>query len=163
MKVALPDGSIAHIEYVGNVAPKVEVQPVDRQEVAFADPFFADAMMQFVDFARIQAAMDQQMHAMMQMAAQAEHVTASGAPGQVLVSGNLPVGTTVHYTYVSSTNGKNSCTQTVEWRSDGSGQQPQVTRASSGDCAAVKQGEGDKPVQVSAPQPQPAPAKGNVI
>ena len=75
----------------------------------------------------------------------------SGSAGHVVVTGNMPAGSSYSYTMVSSSDGKASCTQTVEWRSDGSGKAPQVTRASSGDCGTAKAGEGDQVVPVSAP------------
>jgi hypothetical protein len=68
----------------------------------------------------------------------------------------MPQGSSYSYTMVSPSNGQGSCTQTIEWRSDGAGKEPQVTRASSGDCGAARSGEGDKPVPVSVAQ-KPAP------
>lgn len=70
----------------------------------------------------------------------------------VTVSGNLPAGT--HFTYISSTTDANGCTQTVEYRSDGSSQQPKVTRTSAGSCDKAKS---DAPVPASAAKwPEPA-------
>ena len=63
LNVALPDGSIAHIHYVGDVAPQVVMAPsADPLPVAFvaADPF---AM-----FDQISYAMDRQMDAMLRQA-----------------------------------------------------------------------------------------------
>jgi hypothetical protein len=149
MSVDLPDGSVAQIQYVGDVAPKVSVVPVAAEDAAYADPFAAmDA-----DFARVSAMMEQQQEDMMrQVALMQRDAATSGQPGQFVVTGNLPAGTSYHYTMVSTSGGNGTCTQSVEWRSDGSGKQPQVMRTSSGDCGAVKSGEGDKPVPVSAPQ-----------
>jgi hypothetical protein len=39
MNVALPDGSVAQIDYTGDVAPRISVQPVDAIPVAFVNPF----------------------------------------------------------------------------------------------------------------------------
>jgi hypothetical protein len=91
-----------------------------------------------------------------QVAAMQRQASASGAPGQFVVTGNLPAGSSYSYTVVSSSNGHATCTRSVEYRSNGADAQPRITRASSGDCGAVKGGEGDKPVLVSAPQ-QPVP------
>lgn len=145
MKVDLPDGSVARITYAGDVAPKVAIDPIEARRVVAYDPFAA--------MEREMAVM-QQRHAQMmrQVAEMQQAAAASGAqaqPGQVLVSGNLPAGSSYSYTVVSSSNGGSGCTQTVEWRSDGSSAQPKVTRASSGDCDAVRMN--DKPVPVSAP------------
>jgi len=145
MQVSLPDGSVARITYAGDVAPKVAVEPVDAQAAAYVDPFAAMER----DMALVQ-----QRHAevMRQIAAMQQQAAAQAQSGQVVVTGNMPAGSSYSYSMVSSSNGNGSCTQTVEWRSDGSGKQPQVTRASSGDCGAVKGGEGDKPVPASAPR-----------
>jgi hypothetical protein len=153
MQVSLPDGSTAQITYAGDVAPKVSFEPVDAQLAAFVDPFVA--------MEREMALMEQRHAAMMREVAAMQR-QAAAQPGQFVVTGNMPRGTSYSYTMVSSSTGNGTCTQTVEWRSDGSGKQPQVTRASSGDCGAVKSGEGDKPVLVSAPA-KPAPVDPRTI
>jgi hypothetical protein len=151
MRVALPDGSVAHVEYAGDVAPTVNVEPAGT--MAAADPF--------ADMDAVFAAMQQQSLAMMQRAAQMERQAASGAaPGQITVSSNLPAGS-YHYSFVSTTTSGNGCTQTVEYRSDGSRDQPQVTRASSGDCDSV--GRGEAIVPAAATQPQAGTADGRTI
>jgi hypothetical protein len=105
------------------------------------------------DFARVSAMMEaERQQAMQQVAAMQQQAAAGAQPGKVFVAGTMPTGSSYSYTVVSSSNGQGSCTQSVEWRSDGAGKEPQVTRASSGDCGAAKSGEGDKPVPVSAPQ-----------
>jgi hypothetical protein len=143
LNVAMPDGSVARIEYVGDVAPKVTVQPIPLNEAAFADPFRA-MMPAFADLDRISATMDQQAQAMMQRAAAMQAAAANGAqpdkvPGMVTVSSNLPAGS-YHYEFVSTTTGNGGCTQSVSWSSDGSGAQPKMTRASTGDCGPAKNG-----------------------
>jgi hypothetical protein len=148
MQVSLPDGSIANITYVGDVAPKVAIEPVDVQ-AAYADPFAAMER----DFARVSAMMEaQHRQAMEQIAAMQQQAAVSAQPGKVFIAGTMPRGSSYSYTMVSSSNGQGSCTQTVEWRSDGAGKEPQVRRASSGDCGAAKSGEGDKPVPASVSQ-----------
>jgi hypothetical protein len=144
MNVALPDGSVAQIEYTGDVAPKVSVQPLDAIPVAFVDPF--------AELDRVAAYMEAQHAAMMQQVAQLERAAAqSGAPGQMTLVGNLPAG--AHYTFVSSTTDASGCTQTVEYSSDGSGAQPQVTRTSAGSCDKAVS---DAPVTASTvKQPEP--------
>jgi hypothetical protein len=140
MNVAMPDGSVARIEYIGDVAPKVTIQPVAPQQAAFAGPFGA-TMPAFADLDRVSAMMDQQVHAMMQRAEamQVAAASAGGQPGMVTVSSNLPKGS-YHYEFVSTTSGNGGCTQTVSWSSDGSGAQPKMTRASTGDCGSAKSG-----------------------
>jgi hypothetical protein len=158
MSVDLPDGSVAHITYAGDVAPKVAIDAANAQDqqdgpddAVANDPFAAMDQ----DFARVSAMMAHQQQQMTQQVAAMQHQGA-GQPGQVVITGNMPAGSSYSYTMVSSSNGKASCSQSVEYRSNGDGKAPMVTRASSGDCGAVKGGEGDKPVPVSAPQ-QPAP------
>lgn len=149
MTVALPDGSVAHIQYAGDVAPRVTVEPIAALPIAFAAPF--------AEFDRISAMMEAQHRAMMQQVAQMEQAAArasAGAPGQVTLVGDLPAGT--HFTYVSSTTDANGCTRTVRYSSDGSSQQPKVTKTSAGSCDAARPDKA--PIPVSAPAaPAPAP------
>ncbi len=157
MKVNLPDGAVAQIHYTGDVAPKVEVVSGPAAQRLMAVPVGLDDDAFFAPFARmdmIMAQMEQQHQAMMQQIAQMNEAAATasdGAPAHLVAMGQLPQGATVHYSFYSSTSGKNGCTQTVEWRSDGSGKQPQVTRASSGDCDAVKPSDKPSPAAVTAP------------
>ncbi|OCC22771.1 hypothetical protein MB02_15290 [Croceicoccus estronivorus] len=166
MKVDLPDGGVARIHYTGDVAPKVEFVPAKAGVPAFALPVAFSSLDDeafFAPFARmdqIMAQMEQRHRAMMQMVAQMDSqaskargkAAANGtAPVGFVTTGTLPAGTTMHYSFYSSTNGKNGCTQTVEWRSDGSSKQPQVTRASSGDCDSVKPSTTPKPAAAAKP------------
>jgi hypothetical protein len=144
MQVSLPDGSIASITYTGNVAPRVAIEPADAQ-AAHADPF---AVMER-DFARVSAMMEAQDQRAMQEIAAMQQQTVSAKPAKDSIAGTMPRGSSYSYMMVSSSNGQGSCTQTVEWRSDGASEEPKVTRASSGDCGSAKDGEGDKPVPVS--------------
>jgi hypothetical protein len=151
MTVALPDGSVAHIQYAGDVAPKVSLQPIDAVPVAFVDPF--------AEFDRIAAVMEAQHQLMMRQVAQMQQAAAqagSGAPGQVTLVGDLPAGT--HFTYVSSTTDANGCTRTVEYSSDGSSQQPKVTKTSAGSCDAAPRDSA--PTAASAPAPAAPAAEG---
>jgi hypothetical protein len=142
MNVDLPDGSVAQIEYAGDVAPKVAVAPV-----AYADPF--------LQLDRVAAYMEAQHQAMMQQFAAMEQTAAragTAQPGQMTLTGNLPAGS--HFTYVSSTTDGRGCTQTVEYSSDGSSAQPKVTRTSAGSCDKATN---DAPVAASAtkaPEPE---------
>ncbi|MDD3799679.1 MAG: hypothetical protein PHE36_10955 [Novosphingobium sp.] len=150
MKVDLPDGSVAQIHYTGDVAPKVEVVPAAADDAvlafpaAFAGPDEAAFFAPFARMDRIMAQMEQRHRAMLrqvaQMDAQAQNAAANGAaaPAGLVMAGTLPAGTSVHYSFYSSSNGKDGCTRTVEWRSDGSDKQPQITRTSSGDCDSAK-------------------------
>jgi hypothetical protein len=131
MNVALPDGSVAHIQYVGDVAPRVMVRPVEAVPIAFVDPF--------AQMDQVFAAMEAQHRAMMQQVAemqQAAAQAAAGSPDGFTLTGNLPAGT--QFTYVSTTTDANGCTRTVEYSSDGGSQQPKVTKTSAGSCDAAQ-------------------------
>lgn len=132
MNVAMPDGSIAKVRYVGDTPPVVRIVPVRAvplMPVAMIDPGFA-AM------DRMMAAMDAHADAMMRQAAMMAAMPATNAPLQYADMQKLPAGT-VSYSYVSTTS-SNGCTQTVRTTSDGSGGQPQVIRTSAGTCDGAK-------------------------
>jgi len=140
LNVDLPDGSVAQIEYAGDVAPKVAVAPAEAVPVAYADPF--------LQLDRVAAYLEAQHQAMMQQFAAMEQTAArasAGQPGQMTLTGSLPAGS--HFTYVSSTTDGRGCTQTVEYSSDGSSAQPKVTRTSAGSCDKATR---DAPVAASA-------------
>ena len=147
MEVALPDGSTAQIEYAGDVAPTVTVEPVDAQALAAFDPFAELDRIALEMQARHQAMM-QQMAALQQAAAQG----AAAGPGLVTLVGNLPAG--AHYSYYSSTTDAHGCTQTVQYISDGGGAEPKVTRASAGNCDAAAGEAASTPAAAPAPEPR---------
>lgn len=151
MKVALPDGSVARINYVGDHAPQVRIVPVATRQmvpVAMVDPGFAD-----ID--RMFAAMDAQADAMMQQAAAMSRMPAMpAAPLQHADMQKLPAGM-VSYSYVSTTS-SNGCTQTVRMTSNGSADaQPKVIRTSAGKCDGAKM---QPAVTDAKAAPKPAPA-----
>ncbi len=150
VQVAMPDGGVARIAYSGDVPPSVTFVPA-MQDTAAADPFAEMELMQ--------ARMAQQHARMMQQVAEMQRQAAAAStaqPGQVVVSGTLPAGSAYSYTVVtsSSANGQ-SCTRTVEYRTDGSSAEPRVTHANSGDCDAVKPNA--KPVPAAAPKAEDKP------
>jgi hypothetical protein len=133
MNVALPDGSVARVEYVGNIPPKVTVVPA---------PLAGDAWMSglpsFSGFDRMFEQMDRQMRQIEQMARQP--VSTQGmAPGMNVASyGNLPAGAD-SVSVVSVSNGAATCTRTTEVVAQGSGKPPKVTTNVSGNCGAAAQ------------------------
>ncbi len=161
MQVRLPDGEIVQVNYVGDVAPRVVMQPVADQ--AAQDPLQAIGFPGFGAMDRIFADMERQQAAMMQQVAAMEHEAAThGATGgpALVATGQQPANG-VNWSYVSSTTSSNGCTQTVEWHSGGpvakgaEAAQPQVIRTSSGNCdKAVK----DTPVHEAAEVKQQATA-----
>lgn len=159
MNVALPDGSIAQISYEGTVAPRVAILPVEAEA---NDPFAQIERMSAMMRARHEAMM-RQVAEMQQRAQQqvrvAQQDRAGGQPGQIVVSTNAPAGS---YSFTSvTTTSAGGCTETVQYRSDGSGAEPKVTRASSGDCSAVTKNA--PPVPASAAAQKAAPSVPAVI
>ena len=122
MTVPLPDGSTARIDYVGDVAPKVSINPAPMS-VAFPS---------FGMFGRSMVDMQRQVDAMIRQAN--EMASHSGAPGMnVAAYGNAPEGTS-SVTVVSTSNGSKTCTRTTEVTSQGAGKPPKVVTNVSGDC-----------------------------
>jgi hypothetical protein len=162
MLVALPDGSVQHIRYQGEVAPRVlivrDAAPVDLFSAAFGPGSV------FAEMERMSAAMEAHSMAMMRQAAlmQAQMPAADGAgdaKGVVMTNAaGQPVGV-MHYSYVSSTTGADGCTRTVRVSSDGgTADQPRVIRTSAGSCGSDQLAPGAKPVTpTTAPAARPAP------
>jgi hypothetical protein len=134
MAVALPDGSVARIEYQGAVAPKVRIDPsapaLRIVPIRLADPFDA-APFAMID--RIMADMDRQAAAMTAAALQPIPADKAGRP-DLAAFGNLPAGT-VSYRFVSTSDGNRVCSRSWQVTSQGPQQAPKLISASSGDCA----------------------------
>ncbi|MFT4027632.1 MAG: hypothetical protein QM676_12635 [Novosphingobium sp.] len=158
MNVALPDGSVAQIQYEGNVAPRVAILPQ-----AASDPFAEMDRMQAEMQARHQAIMAQvaEMQARTQAQVQQQLAAAqqgsAGVPGRIVVSTDAPAGS-YSFVSVSTTTSGNGCTQTIETRSDGTGAEPKVTRTSAGDCSAVQKDAAPAPAP-KAPAVSPTQAR----
>lgn len=134
MLVALPDGSVQHIRYQGEIAPQVvfvrQAAPVSLIEAAFgpASPF--------AEMERISAAMNAQAEAMMRQAMMqprpaGQGVVMTNAQGEPVV--------VMHYSYVSTTTSADGCTRTISYSSDGAtAGQPKLIQTSSGSCASAR-------------------------
>jgi len=147
MKIAMPDGSIAKIEYQGDVAPKVAVapQPFGLAEmslpVAVFDPFVLASLgsdqtswAPFAELDRMTAQIDRDMRAVIdQASAMQAQMAAPTGKLDMAAFGKMPAGT-VHYSFVSTSTGKGSCGQSVQITSYGGNAEPKVVRTSSGDC-----------------------------
>ena len=138
LNVALPDGSVAHVAYEGDVAPKVMIDDSGFAPVAFDDSSDASP---FAMFDRIAAEMDQQMAGMLRQAdaLRMQAPTAADGKPDLAAFGNLPAGV-VSYSYVSTSNGATSCTQSWQVTSQGPNLKPQVVSNSSGDCGSATRG-----------------------
>lgn len=136
MTVPLPDGSVARVEYVGNVAPKVTVEPrpiADGGRAWVARlPAFAGIDRMIQEMNRRTAEMVRQARDMARQPAGA----GAGAGPHVVSYGNLPAGQS-STTVVSVSNGGGTCTRTTEVVSQGPGRPPKVTTNVSGQCVST--------------------------
>lgn len=127
LNVSLPDGSVAHVEYVGDIAPKVRVTPGPLA------PGFAP----FGMFDRSMFDMDRQVEAVMRQVDAMTKQTLAVAPGLNVASfGNAPAGAT-SVTIVSTTKDGKTCTRATEVTAQGAGKPPKVDTKISGECGAV--------------------------
>jgi len=135
MKVDLPDGSVARIEYKGAVAPKVtfgspsSTRPVSLVGAVDTSPFET--------FDRIAADMERQTAAMVHEVG-ALQATPSLSDGKVDLAafGKLPPGT-MHYQFVSISDGRRTCDRRIDVTAYGPEQKPRIVSTSSGDCKAL--------------------------
>jgi hypothetical protein len=134
MNVALPDGSTARVEYVGEMAPKVTVTP--RSMAAMRDPW-AMAFPPFAGFDRMFEQVQRQSQEMVRQAQQMSRQPAGAAP-YIASFGNVPAGGT-STTVVSVSNGASTCTRTTEVVSQGAGKPPKVISNVSGQCSGGSQ------------------------
>lgn len=124
LNVPLPDGSVAHVEYVGSVPPKVTVSP--------AGPAF----MPFGMLDRSAFDMQREMDAMMQQISSMARAPMAGATGlNVAAYGNAPAGSS-SVTIATTSNGSRTCTRRTEVVSQGPGKAPKVTSSLTGDCGS---------------------------
>lgn len=134
MNVPLPDGSVARVEYVGNVPPKVTVEPRPIADIAAAP--WAMPFPSFAGFDRMIREMNRRTEEMIRQAQEmARQPAVPGAAPVIAAYGNLPAGQT-STTVVSVSNGGATCTRTTEVVSQGPGKPPKVTTSVSGQCAA---------------------------
>jgi len=134
MNVPLPDGSVARVEYVGDVAPKVTVAP--RPMAAMGD--WGPQAMPFPSFAgfdRMIEQMQRQSQEMMRRAQEMSRHPGVAAP-YIASYGDLPAGQTSTTVVTISNNGR-TCTRSTEVVSQGPGKAPKVTSSVSGQCGAA--------------------------
>ena len=133
MKVGLPGGAVARIEYEGDVAPKVIV----AQAAVPVDLFDAVDTAPSAVFDRIAASISRDMDAMVHEIGAFEPMPPS-ADGKIDLAAlaTLPAGT-VHYQFVSTSDGSDTCSRSVEVRSFGPDHKPKIVSNSSGNCAST--------------------------
>lgn len=169
LTIWLPGGGSETITYTGDVAPKVSFAPSDLAPVSFWSPEAFDAMAfdQAMPIDHIAAAVDADMASMMHQADAMMAMPIMVLPFNGVTEANLnamPPGSQ-SYSVVSTMNGNNVCTRSVQITEGGHGK-PQVVRHSSGDCAAMpdssvlfhREAHGDNDLmKVRSTVPQTAP------
>jgi hypothetical protein len=154
MKVGLPDGSVARIEYVGDVAPRVTVAPASGAvPIALFNAFDTAP---FAAFDRIAASMDRDMDAMVhEIGALQPPLMPDAGKLDLAAFSKLPPGT-VSYRFVSTSNGNDMCNRSVEVTSYGPDQKPKVVSSSSGDCTSTNRAP--TPTRLDSPAGPAVPA-----
>lgn len=132
INVALPDGSLARVEYVGDVAPRVSVAPASP---AAWSGFAAPVGLPLAGFDDMFARMDLEMAATMRQIDQlARQPLAAGATGVNLAAyGNVPAGTSSYSVVTVSENGR-QCSRSTQVIGQGAGKAPKILSKVSGDC-----------------------------
>ena len=131
MDVSLPDGGVAHIEYVGDIAPKVTIAQRPMADAGdWAMPFPS-----FASFDRMMQDMQRQSQEMMRRAQQMSRAPTGAAP-YIASYGSMPAGET-STTMISVSNNGATCTRTTQVISEGPGKAPKVTSNMSGQCGGA--------------------------
>jgi hypothetical protein len=136
LDVRLPDGSLAHIRYVGDTPPTVTFgsAPIAHLTLSPAsDPFGPESP--FAALERITEAMDRQADAMFREVGAQSALALAGPDLTQVDVGKLPAGVQ-GFSMVSTMSGNGVCTRSVQYRSPGEGKPPQVVTRTSGACAA---------------------------
>ena len=108
---------------------------------------------------RIAADMDRRFASLFRQAelAAAAPAAAGGVPGlNLAAAGRLPAGA-VSYSFVSTSDGRGTCSRSTRITSLGSGKAPRVETRLSGDCAAAAAPAAKIPAARQAVAPAPAP------
>jgi len=137
--VRLPDGSVAHIHYLGDTPPTVSVAPPPIALSILSpapDRFGPDSPFAALD--RISQAMDRQVAAMLREVT-AQPIPPLTGPGLMQVDvGMLPPGAQ-GFSMVSTLSGNGVfCTRNLQYRSLGDGKPPQVVTRTSGSCSTAE-------------------------
>lgn len=134
LNVALPDGLVEHIHYIGEAPPVVAIAPV--RHIALPIVFTADPL--FAAFDQMFADMDRQAAQMLRQAAAmpAAPLRPDGKLDPVALK-SLPAGGVSYNYYSVSTGGQGGCTRSFQMTSYGRGEQPKVVRQESGDCTGL--------------------------
>ncbi|HEY2034475.1 MAG TPA: hypothetical protein VGH02_12390 [Rhizomicrobium sp.] len=122
MTVRLADGSVAKIEYTGDVAPKISLAAPRPMSLAAFAPQFGFAP--FANFQQIDAMMDAQMRAM-----QSQINAMMAMPPGFNIGSNAPI----EAAFGKMAPGAHFCAQSVSITTDANGKQ-NIERKTAGDC-----------------------------
>ncbi len=137
LKLAMPDGSVARIEYNGEIPPKVIVSPGQPAALPLAFDALDPAPFGMLD--RIAAQIDRQADAMLRHVAALQALSAPvGGKLDLAGYGKLPAGT-VSYSDVATTSGQGVCSESVRVTSLGPDRPPKVVSTGSGNCVGSPQ------------------------
>jgi hypothetical protein len=138
LAVDLPDGSVAHVTYFGEVAPQVTVAmlpPQDPPEGVFYECY--DAYGYFGYYSPcFRHRLGSRGKGPVELPPNA--VVLESLPPQLVVPANAAPGSRYHYTVISTAPDGRVCTQRTEWRSRGRDREPLITRTDVGEgCVAL--------------------------
>lgn len=134
--VRLPDGSLAHIRYVGDTPPTVSFAPAPIALSALSSGSdLSGPNSPFGALEQISRAMDRQAEAMLREARAQSGPAFIGPDLTHLDVGKLPPGVQ-GFSMVSTTSGNGVCTRSIRYRSLGDGKPPQIVTRTSGSCTA---------------------------
>lgn len=144
--VDLPDGSVAEIQYLGEVPPRVTVSmPVVQDDQA-------DEIAEYEEDDALPAAT--RARRVVQARPQPRPAAPYPAAPQFIVAGDVPKGSTYEYTLITTGLDGRVCAQRTEWRSRGKGKEPEIRRSDTGEgCAATSGGGPAMPASVPVPAP----------
>lgn len=140
LDVRLPDGSLAHIRYVGDTPPTVSFSPPPiALSILSPAPDALGPSSPFAALDRISQAMDRQADAMLRDIATQPMPPLAGAGLTRADLAKLPPGLG-GFSMVSTMSGNGVCTRSVEYRALGDGKPPQVVTHTTGSCSAQEKG-----------------------
>jgi hypothetical protein len=163
MHVGLPDGSVAHIRYSGDVAPRVFIAPARARAARGFAPAWGLRAFDPAPFAmldRIAMEMNRRAAEMMRAMAMAPPIAADAAP-RLVAGTSLPAAGFVGYSIVSQVTGDGRCTRRWVMTREAPDRKPKMFTEASGHCpdtGAAGIGADVQPVADRSPAPLPLSA-----
>lgn len=130
LNVSMPDGTVAHITYHGDVAPNVRLEPAEAllpPLAVFDGPW--------ISIDRMAAQFDASMREMVNKAGLLGRSQGAADGFSLARLPKHPAGVVEYYSTTIST-GSGSCTRTVQVTAASQNQAPKVLSSASGDCAS---------------------------